>query len=101
MNDFLKKMGLVSLGLISFTEKELSVLFGKLVEEGRLNEPEAKRMMSEFKTSGEKYWNKYIKDIEKKAESTVKSVIAKVEGPAKREISNLKKKIAKLQKCMK
>ena len=98
MNDFLKKLGLAGLGLISFTEKELAEIFDKLVKEGKVNEPEAKKIILEIKTTGNQYWNKYGKDYENKAETLYKNVAKKVEISAKKEIAILKKKLAKFEK---
>ncbi len=65
MGKFLKKLGLAGIGLISITEKELKKIFDKLVKEGKLNEPEVKKLMENIKLSGDKYLDKVEASAEK------------------------------------
>jgi len=98
MDEFLKKLSLAALGLISFTEKELSEIFNKLVQEGKIKEPEAQKIMLEIKNAGTQYWNKYAKDYENKAKALYKDIVNKIEMSAQKEIAVLKKKLAKFEK---
>lgn len=65
MGKFFEKIGLAGIGLISITEKELRKIFDKLVKEGKLNEPEVKRIMEDIKLLGNKYLDKVEASAEK------------------------------------
>lgn len=90
----LEKIILSGLGIASLTQEKAQKLVDELVKEGEMSEKDgavmAKKVMDNF--------DKSRKEMEKKTEAAVKTMVEKFNIPTKKDIAVLEKKIDDLNK---
>ncbi|MDO9527988.1 MAG: phasin family protein [Syntrophales bacterium] len=94
MFNFIKKTMLVGVGLAAVTREKIEEIIGELVKKGELSEKEGKVMVDELVEKSKKV----KKDLEKKVEKIVADTLNKLNIPTREELTELKKKIQKLEK---
>ena len=94
MSDLIKKTILTGLGIASLTKEKAEKLVKDLIKEGEVSEGEGSKLVKDLLEKVED--NK--KTIEKQVENTVKNVLKKINIPSKKDITELDKKIEKLDK---
>ena len=94
MSDLIKKTILTGLGIASLTKEKAEKLVKDLIKEGEVSEGEGSKLVKDLLEKVED--NK--KTIEKQVEDTVKNVLKKINIPSRKDITELDKKIEKLDK---
>lgn len=94
MQDFIKKVKLLSIGLFYMGKEKVEESVAELIKKGEITEKEGKALVSELVAKSKVA----TKDLEGRIQKMMSDVQDKLNAPLKKEIDVLKKKIAKLEK---
>ena len=97
MFDFIKKTLLTGVGLAAMTKDKIEELAKELTEKGKLTEKEGKELVDDLLKKSEKA----KKDLEKDIEKVVKDTMKKMNIASGEELSNLTKRVKKLETALK
>jgi polyhydroxyalkanoate synthesis regulator phasin len=97
MFDIIKKVMLTGVGLAAMTKDKVEELAKELAEKGKLSEKEGKKLVDDLLKKSEKA----KKDLEKDIEKVVKNTIKKMNLVSAEELSDLRKRIKKLEDALK
>jgi len=93
MFEMIKKGLLTGLGFVLITKERLDEKLKKLVDEGKLSQAEAEKMLNELLESGENYWDK----LEGKIKDGVQESLDKLDLCTKKDLTELQEQIKRLQ----
>jgi len=93
MQDFLKKVFNLSLGVFSVTKEKIEEIVKELVKKGEVSQEEGKKLVNELLEKGEKT----KKELEAQIEKIVKGIIEKLDLATRKEINELKSEIEQLK----
>lgn len=94
MNESVRKMVLMGMGIAALTREKVEQLAEELVEKGEISEGESKDFVKDMMKRSEQQRG----ELEKKIESEVKKASAKLNLATKDDIKRMEKKIAALEK---
>ena len=97
MFDLIKKTMLTGVGLAAMTKDKIEELAKELTEKGKLTEKEGKDLVDDLLKKSEKA----KKDLEAQIERVVKDTMKKMNIPSGEELSNLTKRVKKLETALK
>jgi polyhydroxyalkanoate synthesis regulator phasin len=97
MFDIIKKVMLTGVGLAAMTKDKVEELAKELAEKGKLSEKEGKKLVDDLLKKSEKA----KKDLEKDIEKVVKNTMKKMNLVSAEELSDLRKRIKKLEDALK
>jgi len=97
MFDLIKKTLLTGVGLAAMTKDKIEELAKELTEKGKLTEKEGKELVDDLLKKSEKA----KKDLEKDIEKVVKNTMKKMNIASGEELSNLTKRVKKLETALK
>ena len=97
MFDLIKKTLLTGVGLAAMTKDKIEELAKELTEKGKLTEKEGKDLVDDLLKKSEKA----KKDLEAQIERVVKDTMKKMNIPSGEELSNLTKRVKKLETVLK
>ncbi|MBC2695719.1 MAG: hypothetical protein HF982_10690 [Desulfobacteraceae bacterium] len=97
MFDIIKKVMLTGVGLAAITKDKVEDLARDLAKKGELTEKEGKKLVDDLLTKSEKA----KEDLEKEIEKVVKDTMKKMNLAGAEELSNLTKRIIKLEQALK
>ncbi|MBW2646753.1 MAG: hypothetical protein JRE23_11345 [Deltaproteobacteria bacterium] len=97
MFDLIKKTMLTGVGLAAMTKDKVEELAKELADKGKLSEKEGKKLVDDLLKKSEKA----KKDLEKEIERVVKDTMKKMNLAGAEELSNLTKRIRKLEGALK
>lgn len=89
----IKKGLLTGLGIALITKDRLDRKMAQLVEEGKLSQAEAERMLDDLMKSGEDYWD----ELEVKIRANVRESLDNLDLCTKKDFAELKERIERLQ----
>jgi polyhydroxyalkanoate synthesis regulator phasin len=93
MQDFMKKAFLMSAGLAVMTTGKMKELIDELVKKGELSEKEARETLEELKEKSKQT----KKEWEERIEDTIHAVMKRMNIPSRKELDELKDRLAKLE----
>jgi polyhydroxyalkanoate synthesis regulator phasin len=93
MFEMIKKGLLTGLGLALITKEKLDAKLKKLVDEGKISQAEAEKMLTELLESGENYWGEMEDKIKQKVQETMEDL----DLCTRKDLDELKKDIARLK----
>ncbi len=93
----LEKFFYISIGFLSDTTKKLEQNLQKLVEQGKISDIDAKRIISDFKKS----FNKYSADINEKFKHITENTLESLKFAKKEQIQKLHKRLDLLEQKIK
>lgn len=93
MFEMIKKGLLTGLGIAIITKERLENKLKNLVDEGKISQAEAEKMLNELLESGEDYWGK----LESKIKDGIQEKVDKLELCTKKDLAELQMQIEKLQ----
>ncbi len=94
MNESVRKMVLLGMGIAALTREKAEQLADELVEKGEISEAESRDFVKDMMDRSEQHRTA----IEKKVESEMKKAAAKLNLATKDDLKRLEKKIAALEK---
>ena len=97
MFDPIKRTMLTGVGLAAMTKDKIEELAKELTEKGKLTEKEGKELVDDLLKKSEKA----KKDLEKDIEKVVKDTMKKMNIASGEELSNLTKRVKKLETALK
>ena len=97
MFDLIKKTMLTGVGLAAMTKDKIEELAKELTEKGKLTEKEGKDLIDDLLKKSEKA----KKDLEAQIERVVKDTMKKMNIASGEELSNLTKRVKKLETALK
>ncbi len=97
MFDLIKRTMLTGVGLAAMTKDKIEELAKELTEKGKLTEKEGKELVDDLLKKSEKA----KKDLEKDIEKVVKDTMKKMNIASGEELSNLTKRVKKLETALK
>jgi polyhydroxyalkanoate synthesis regulator phasin len=97
MFDLIKKTMLTGVGLAAMTKDKVEELAKELAEKGKLTEKEGKELVNDLLKKSEKA----KKDMEGQIERVVKDTMKKMNIAGAEELSNLTKRVKKLETALK
>lgn len=97
MQDFMKKAILMGAGLAVMTTDKIKELIDELVKKGELSEKEARETLEELKEKSKQT----RKQWEEKIEDTISAVMNRMNIPSRKELDELKDRLAKLEQMKK
>ena len=97
MFDLIKKTVLTGVGLAAMTKDKIEELAKELTEKGKLTEKEGKDLVDDLLKKSEKA----KKDLEAQIERVVKDTMKKMNIASGEELSNLTKRVKKLETALK
>ena len=97
MFDLIKKTMLTGVGLAAMTKDKIEELAKELTEKGKLTEKEGKDLVDDLLKKSEKA----KKDLEAQIERVVKDTMKKMNIASGEELSNLTKRVKKLETALK
>lgn len=97
MKEYLRKIGLLGLGIAVLTKEKAEEVAGDLVKKGEISQEEGKTLAKDMMAEAEKQ----RKELTKKIDEEVKKALKKVDFASKDDIKRLEKKIDKLSKSRK
>ena len=93
MQDFLKKVFNLSLGVFSVTKEKIEEIVKELVKKGEVSQEEGKKLVNELLEKGEKT----KKELEAQMEKIVKGIIERLDLATRKELNELKSEIEQLK----
>ena len=93
MQDFLRKVFNLGLGLFSTTKEKVEEIVKELVKKGEVSQEEGKKLVNELLEKGEKS----RKELEAQIEKIVKGAIERLDLPSRKELNDLKSEIEQLK----
>ena len=97
MFDLIKRTMLTGVGLAAMTKDKIEELAKEFAEKGKLTEKEGKELVDDLLQKSEKA----KKDLEKDIEKVVKNTMKKMNIASGEELSNLTKRVKKLETALK
>ena len=97
MFDIIKKTMLTGVGLVAITKDKIEELARDLAKKGKLSEKEGKKLVDDLLKKSEKA----KEDLEKDIEKVVKNTMKKMNLASAEELSNLAKRVKKLEQALK
>jgi len=97
MFDIIKKVMLTGVGLAAMTKDKVEEVARDLAKKGKLSEKEGKKLVDDLLTKSEKA----KEDLEKDIEKVVKDTMKKMNLAGAEELSNLTKRVKKLELALK
>ena len=97
MFDLIKRTMLTGVGLAAMTRDKIEELAKELTEKGKLTEKEGKELIDDLLKKSKKA----KKDLEKDIEKVVKNTMKKMNIASGEELSNLTKRVKKLETALK
>ncbi|MEA1944568.1 MAG: hypothetical protein U9N07_04435 [Euryarchaeota archaeon] len=97
MNETLRKMGLLGIGVLSITEEKIRQTVNELVERGEMNREEGKSLVNEL--LAEK--NRQMRELGDKISKDVQNAISRSNIASKDDVARLEDKITELEKAVK
>ncbi|HPC73832.1 MAG TPA: phasin family protein [Syntrophales bacterium] len=94
MQDWMKKMMLFGVGLAALTREKTEEFVKELVKKGELSETEGKQLIHDLVEKSKKV----TRDLETKTEEMVTATLRRLNIPTRKEMDELKERIAKLEK---
>ena len=94
MQDFIKKVKLLSVGLFYMGKEKVEESVADLIKKGEITEKEGMALVNELVVKSKAA----TKDLEERIHKVMSDAHDKLHAPLKKEIDVLKKKIAKLEK---
>ena len=95
--DYMKKLGLIGIGVYALTEEKIDEYVRELIESGEINREEGKKYVNELIDRK----NAQQEEIEEKISTKVKETFGKTDLASKNEIKALEEKIEKLEAMLK
>ncbi|MCX7634988.1 MAG: hypothetical protein N2Z74_04505 [Syntrophales bacterium] len=97
MIDMMRKALLMGVGLAVMTTEKLKEAVDELVKKGELSEKEAREVLQELMEKS----RQARKEWETKVENMVRNIMNRADIPSRREIEELKARLAKLEEARK
>jgi len=94
MLDYIRKMTLAGAGLAIMTTEKIQELMDELVKKGEMTEKEAREAVNEFLEKSKQA----RKDLEDKMEQMATSLLNRMNIPTRKEIEDIKQRLASLEK---
>lgn len=94
MQDFIRKVKLLSVGLFYMGKEKVEESVAELIKKGEITEKEGRALVNEMVAKSKEA----TKDLEGRIHKVMSEAQDKLHAPLKKEIDVLKKKIAKLEK---
>jgi polyhydroxyalkanoate synthesis regulator phasin len=94
MQDFIRKVKLLSVGLFYMGKEKVEESVAELIKKGEITEKEGKALVNELVVKSKAA----TKDLEGRIHKVLSDVQDKLHAPLKKEIDVLKKRLAKLEK---
>jgi polyhydroxyalkanoate synthesis regulator phasin len=94
MQDFIRKVKLLSVGLFYMGKEKVEESVAELIKKGEITEKEGRALVNELMAKSKAA----TKDLEGRIQKAMSDAQDKLHAPLKKEIEVLKKKIAKLEK---
>jgi polyhydroxyalkanoate synthesis regulator phasin len=94
LSEYIKKIGLLGLGLAVITKEKADELAAELVEKGEMNSEDSQAFVSDLVKKSEKQKT----ELEKKINIEIKKAVAKFDLATKEDIKKLEKRIVALEK---
>jgi poly(hydroxyalkanoate) granule-associated protein len=94
MLDYIRKMTLAGAGLAIMTTEKIQELMEELVKKGEMTEKEAREAVSDFVEKS----RQARKDLEDKIEQMAKDLLNRMNIPTRKEIDEIKERLASLEK---
>ena len=94
MQDFIRKVKLLSVGLFYMGKEKVEESVAELIKKGEITEKEGRALVNELVVKSKEA----TKDLEGRIHKVMSDAQDKLHAPLKKEIDVLKKKIAKLEK---
>jgi polyhydroxyalkanoate synthesis regulator phasin len=94
MQDFIKKVKLISVGLFYMGKEKVEESVAELIKKGEITEKEGRALVNEVVAKSKEA----TKELEGRIHKAMSDAQDKLHAPLKKEIDVLKKKIAKLEK---
>lgn len=95
MLDFIRKMTLAGAGLAIVTTEKIQELADELVKKGEMTEKEARETVNEYVEKSKQA----KKDIEDKMEQWVSGFLNRMNIPTRKELDEIKERLARLEKA--
>ncbi len=92
MLDYLKKSILTGVGMALRSKKEIEALAKEFAEQSEMDQQEAK----EFLEDCQKKYDQAKSDLDKKIESSIESILKKLDLPSRSDIETLNKRVEAL-----
>ena len=93
MQDFLRKVFNLGLGIFSVTKEKIEEIVKELVRKGEVSQEEGKKLVDELLEKGEKT----KKELEAQIEKIVKGIIERLDLATRKELNELKSEIEQLK----
>jgi poly(hydroxyalkanoate) granule-associated protein len=93
MLDYIRKMTLAGAGLAIMTTEKVQEIMDELVKKGEMTEKEAREAVSEFVEKSKQA----KKDLEDKMEQTVTGLLKRLNIPTRKELEEIKERLARLE----
>ena len=97
MQDFIKRAILMGAGLALVTTEKMKEAVDELVKKGELSENEARETLEDLKEKSQQV----KKDWEEKIEEIIGRAMGRMNIPTRKELEELKTRLAKLEKSLK
>jgi Uncharacterized conserved protein len=94
MLDYIRKMTLAGAGLAIMTTEKIQELMDELVKKGEMTEKEAREAVNEFLEKSKQA----RKDLEDKMEQMATGLLNRMNIPTRKEIEDIKQRLASLEK---
>ncbi len=94
MQDWMKRMMLFGVGLAALTREKTEEFVKELVKKGELSEKEGRELVRELMEKSKKV----TRDLEAKTEEMVAATLQRLNIPTRKELDELKERVAKLEK---
>ncbi len=94
MNESLRKLALLGIGIAALTREKAEQLADELVQKGEISEDESKEFIKDLMKRSEQQRG----ELEKKIEAEVKKAAGRLNLATKEDMKRLEKKIAALEK---
>jgi polyhydroxyalkanoate synthesis regulator phasin len=94
MQDWMKKMMLFGFGLAAVTKEKTDEFVKELVKKGELSEKEGKQLVNDLVEKSKKV----TRDLETKTEEMITATLKRLNIPTRKELDELKERVAKLEK---
>lgn len=95
MLDFIRKMTLAGAGLAIVTTEKIQELAAELVKKGEMTEKEAREAVNEYVEKSKQA----KKDLEGKMEQWVTGFLNRMNIPTRKELDEIKERLARLEKA--
>jgi len=94
MQDFIRRMKVLSVGLFYMGKEKVEESVAELIKKGEITEKEGRALVNELVAKSKEA----SKDLEERIHKVMSDAQEKLHAPLKKEIDELKQKVAKLEK---